>query len=65
MTIPLSACDRIIRRNGKLRVSESAARELRKILEEDADIISKKAHDLAEHAGRITVKKEDIKLARK
>lgn len=64
MSLALSACDRIIRSNGKLRVSEAAAQELKRILEEEAERIAKKAHDLAEHAGRVTVKKEDIKLAR-
>ncbi|MGD2248770.1 MAG: NFYB/HAP3 family transcription factor subunit [Candidatus Methanofastidiosia archaeon] len=55
--------DRIMRKAGAERVSEAAARELVRILEVKAIEISKLAVKYAQHAGRKTVKAEDIKLA--
>lgn len=55
--------DRIMRKAGAERVSEAAARELARILEDKAIEISKLAIKYAQHAGRKTVKAEDIKLA--
>ena len=55
--------DRIMRKDGAERVSEAAARALAAILEEEAIEISKLAVEYAHHAGRKTVKAEDIKLA--
>lgn len=55
--------DRIMRKAGAERVSEAAARALAAILEEEAIEISKLAVEYAHHAGRKTVKAEDIKLA--
>lgn len=58
-----AAVDRIIRKAGAGRVSESAARELAKMLEDRGVKIAKEAIGLAEHAGRKTVRDEDIRLA--
>jgi histone H3/H4 len=52
-----------MRKAGAERVSEAAARELAAMLEEEAIEISKMAVEYAHHAGRKTVKAEDIKLA--
>jgi histone H3/H4 len=63
--IPLASMEKIIRKAGANRVSDSAKDELRKILEQEAEEITKKATLLARHAGRKTIKEEDIKLASK
>jgi len=47
---------------GVKRISEDAVETLVKILEEKAISITQQAIELAEHAGRDTVKEEDIKL---
>jgi len=61
--LPKTAVDRIIRKAGGQRVSESAARELAEILEEKGIEIASEAVELTEHAGRKTVRDEDIRLA--
>jgi len=63
--LALAAMDKLIRKSGAKRVSESAKEALREILEEYADKISTKAVRLAKHGGRTTVKEVDIKLATK
>ena len=61
----LSAMYRILKKSGAERVSDESADELRRIIEELAFSIAKSAVDMASHAGRKTVKGEDIKLASK
>ncbi len=61
--ISLAPLHRLIKKAGAYRVSESAADELRKSLEGLAVKIAKEAMDYCVHAGRKTVKKEDIELA--
>ena len=61
--LPIAAVDRIIRKAGGQRVSESAARELAENLEEKGTKIAKDALELTEHAGRRTVRDDDIRLA--
>ena len=63
--LPVAAIDRIIRKSGARRVSESAAFALAEVLEERAITISNEAAKLAEHAGRRTVRDVDIRLAAK
>ena len=53
------------KKSGGERVSEEAADQLRRILEEIATKISNQAVDLSVHAGRKTIKAEDIQLAAK
>ena len=54
---------RILKKAGAERVSDDSVDELRRIIEEIAMEISKGAVDMAKHAGRKTVKSEDVKLA--
>ena len=61
----LSAMYRILKKAGAERVSDESADELRRVIEEIANSIAKNAVDLSSHAGRKTVKEEDVKLASK
>ena len=53
---------RILKKAGAARVSESAAKELGKILEELGVKIGKEALDIAMYAGRRTVRGKDVKI---
>ncbi len=61
----LAPIHRLIKRatGGAYRVSEGAADELRKALEEVGMKIAKEAMDYCAHAGRKTIKKEDVEIA--
>jgi|TARA_B100001179_G_scaffold70063_1_gene48943 histone H3/H4 len=61
----LSPMYRILKKSGAERVSDESANELRRVIEEIAESIAKNAVDMSTHAGRKTVKAEDIKLASK
>lgn len=62
--LPLAAMERILKKGeDNIRVSDPAKEELRIILEQHAEQIAKKAASLAIHAGRRTIKAEDIRLA--
>ncbi len=65
MELPLASVDKLIRKAGARRVSEDAARELSAHLEETAIEVAREAITLARHAGRKTVKADDIELSRK
>ena len=56
---------RILKKSGAERVSDESAIELRRVVEEIAEAIAKNAVDMSSHAGRKTVKAEDVKLASK
>lgn len=60
---PLAPLEKIAHKAGAERVSVSAVAELRDVLMETADKLAKDAVVAANHAGRVTVTKEDIKLA--
>lgn len=61
----LAAVYRIIKKSGADRVSDEAAEELRRVVEEIAMQVAKQAIELSAHAGRHTVKGSDVKLAAK
>ncbi len=61
----LSSMYRILKKSGAQRVSDESANELRRVIEEIAEAIAKNAVDMSNHAGRKTVKAEDVKLASK
>jgi histone H3/H4 len=61
--LAIAAMHRICKKAGAERVSESAAKEMGLVLEEIGIKIGKEAIDWSMHAGRKTVKSEDIKRA--
>ncbi|MEM2819981.1 MAG: NFYB/HAP3 family transcription factor subunit [Candidatus Bathyarchaeia archaeon] len=61
----MAAMHRICKKAGAERVSESAAIQMAKVLEEIGIKIGREAVDFAMHAGRKTVKAEDIEIAAK
>ncbi len=61
----LSVMYRILKKAGAERVSDESANELRRILEEIGGSIAKNAVEMSVHAGRKTIKSEDIRLASK
>lgn len=63
--LTIAPVKRLIERAGAKRVSPKAAEELANILEGKARLVAIEAQKLAEHSGRSTVMKQDIKLAKK
>jgi len=58
--LPIAPITRLMRNAGAERVSEDASEALVEVLEEYGETVAKKAVSLAKHAGRKTVKKEDV-----
>jgi len=63
LVISVAPMHRLCKKSGAERVSEEAAKELAKTLEEIGLKIAKEALDYAMHAQRKTVKAEDIEIA--
>lgn len=61
--LPLAAMEKLLKQGGAERVSEKAKVALKNVIEEMAHEIAVRSIKLAVHAGRKTVKAEDIKLA--
>ena len=55
--------EQIMKSAGAERVADDAKTALKEVLEEYAKKVAKEATELALHAGRKTIKSEDIKLA--
>ena len=62
--LSLYPMEKIMKKAGADRVSEEAKEELRQHLEEVGRKISERAISLSRHAGRKTIKKDDVRLAR-
>lgn len=62
-TISIQACKKMLQAGNNYRISKDASIELSNILEDTALTISERAQIYAKHAGRRTIKKEDILLA--
>jgi histone H3/H4 len=62
--IPVAPMVRILKKANIDRVGDDAAVALRDVLEEYGLEVAERAAQLAKHAGRVTVKAEDIRLAR-
>ena len=65
LEIAVAPLHRLCKKAGADRVSEAAAKELAKTLEEIGINIAKEALVFAMHAGRKTIKAEDIEIVAK
>ncbi|MCX8172926.1 MAG: histone family protein [Archaeoglobaceae archaeon] len=63
MELPLAPIERLLKKAGAVRVSEGAKIALAKEVESYAIKLAKKSNEIANNAGRKTIKAEDIKLA--
>lgn len=61
--LPLAAMEKLLKQGGAERVSDKAKVALKNVIEDIAHDIAAKSIKLAVHAGRKTIKAEDIKLA--
>jgi len=61
----LSVMYRILKKAGAERVSDESANELRRILQEIGTSIAKNAVEMSVHAGRKTIRADDVRLAAK
>jgi len=62
--LPIAAVIRIAKKNGAERVGKDAAAALLTSTEAYLADLTKEAYRLAQHAGRKTLKKEDIELVK-
>ena len=62
-TFPLAPLEKIARKAGAERVSVSAVEALRDAILDVAEVVAMDAVAASKHAGRVTVKEADIKLA--
>jgi len=64
--LPKAPFEKILKDSAKnIRVSDSAAKTLTEIIDEIAREIASDSAELAKHAQRKTILREDVKLARK
>ena len=63
LVMAVAPMHRLCKKAGAARVSEAAAKELAKVLEEIGVRIAKEALDYAIHARRKTIKAKDIEIA--
>jgi DNA-binding protein len=63
LEISVAPMIRLCKKAGAKRVSEEAAKELARVLDEIGVKIAKEAWDYATYAGRKTIKTEDIEIA--
>jgi len=61
--ISLSAMEKVLKRIGADRVSESGKEALREVLEEYGEDVGRRAWELAKHSKRKTIRSTDIRLA--
>jgi len=61
--LPLAAMEKLLKQAGAERVSDGAKEALKDVLEQKAEALARQAALLAHHAGRKTLKAEDVRLA--
>jgi len=61
--LPLATIEKIMRKSGARRISADAIKELDKVVEKIALELTLEAAEIARHAKRKTIKREDIVLA--
>ena len=61
--LPNAPFGRILSDAGAQRVSEESMQAFAEVMEEKSADVARRAKEIAEHAGRKTVKREDIRLA--
>lgn len=61
--LPIAPVTIILKNAGAQRISDDAKIALTNVIEENAEVISKKAVKIAKHAGRKTIKAENIEMA--
>ncbi len=61
--LPVAAMEKLLKKAGAPRVSQSGKDALRNVLEEYAEKLGKRAVEFARHSGRKTIKAADVKLA--
>jgi DNA-binding protein len=64
VVLPTFAMEKLLKKAGAKRVSEPAKEALQKTLEKKLEQATKKATLFAKHAGRKTIKKEDVLLTK-
>lgn len=65
LELAIAPMHRLCKKAGAERVSEAASKELAKALQDIGIKMAKEALDFAMHAGRKTIKAEDIEIAAK
>jgi histone H3/H4 len=63
LEIAVAPMHRLCKKAGAERVSEAAAKELERVLDEIGVKIAKEALDYSMHSGRKTIKAKDIEIA--
>ena len=63
LEIAVAPMHRLCKKAGAERVSEAAAKELEKVLDEIGVKIAQEALEYAVHSGRKTIKEKDIEIA--
>lgn len=62
--LPLAPIKRIMKQSGAERVADDGVEAMRDVIEEQVIQLAKEANRFANHAGRKTVKKEDVMAAK-
>lgn len=63
--LPLAPLKRIVKNNGASRISGEGLTAFNDAVEQMAETLAERSGELAAHAGRVTIKKEDVVMASK